>query len=455
MKYFFCGIAGIGMSSIAKWLAFQGHTVCGSDRSFDLGENLETLALLQKQNITIYNQDGSGVTPDVDFLITSSAVEVQIPDVLQAQKLGIPIKKRAELLAQIFHAYKGIAIAGTSGKTTITAMVGHILYHVHKNPTVFNGGISINTYHGQESSNLQLGNGDIAVIEADESDGTIELYHPQISVVSNISLDHKSLKELHPLFENFVLRTQKGVVLNADDAESRPLLKLHPNTLTFSIRKKTADFYATQIKQVGFETKCTINGQACVFPFMGKHNIQNALAAAAVCSLAGVPLEKSLDALKTFKGTKRRLEKIGQAGNICVFDDYAHNPEKIAASLSTLKKSKGRLFAIYQPHGFAPTRLTKDKLVETFLTQTRKKDFLLFAPIFYRGGTVDKSISSDDIVRLLSTERQAFAFQKREDIIPFVAQKVRPNDTILVMGARDNSLTDFARDILNKIKDKK
>jgi len=166
-------------------------------------------------------------------------------------------------------------------------------------------------------------------------------------------------------------------------------------------------------------------------------------------------LEKSLDALKTFKGTKRRLEKIGQAGNICVFDDYAHNPEKIAASLSTLKKSKGRLFAIYQPHGFAPTRLTKDKLVETFLTQTRKKDFLLFAPIFYRGGTVDKSISSDDIVRLLSTERQAFAFQKREDIIPFVAQKVRPNDTILVMGARDNSLTDFARDILNKIKDKK
>ena len=300
-----------------------------------------------------------------------------------------------------------------------------------------------------------MGNGKIAVIEADESDGTIELYHPQISVVSNISLDHKSLNELHPLFENFVRRTQKGVVLNADDAESRPLLKLHPNTLTFSIRKKSADFYATQIKQTGFETKCIINGQSCTLPFMGKHNIQNALAAIAACSLVGVPLKASLSALKTFKGTKRRLEKIGQVKNIYIFDDYAHNPEKIAASLSTLKKSKGRLFAIYQPHGFAPTRLTKNELVKTFLTHTRKKDFILFAPIFYRGGTVDKSISSKDIIDLLTPQKQAFAFEKREDIIPFIVQKIRPNDTILVMGARDNSLTDFAKTILDKIRNKK
>ena len=452
MKYFFCGIAGIGMSSIAKWLSCQGHTVCGSDRSFDLGKNSETSKSLLEQKIHIYNQDGSGVTPDIDFLITSSAVEAQIPDIIKAQRLGIPIKRRAELLAQIFHTYQGIAVAGTSGKTTITAMIGHILYKAHKDPTVFNGGISINTYHGQKSSNLQLGNGEIAVIEADESDGTIELYCPHVSVVSNISLDHKSLEELRPLFSNFVLRTKKGVVLNADDKESQFLLKLHSNVLTFSTKKKSADFYASRIEQGIGKIKCLINGHPCTFPFIGKHNVQNALAAIAACSFVGVSLKESLSALRTFKGTKRRLEKIGQFKGICVFDDYAHNPEKIAASLSTLTKTKGRLFAVYQPHGFAPTRLTKNELIEAFSKKTRKKDFLIFPPIFYQGGTVDKSISSRDII---VPDRHTYFFDNREDIIPFIVQNVRPNDTVLVMGARDNSLTDFAKTIFKKIKGKK
>ena len=452
MNYFFCGIGGIGMSSIALWLAENGHTVNGSDRGFDKGENLVIKKSLLDAGIQIYPQDGSGLSTKTKCLVVSSAVENTIPDIQIALKQHIPIKKRSEILAEIFHSYPiRIAVGGTSGKTTITAMIGHILYKTGKEPTVINGGIMLNTY-GKEASNLILGKGKISVIEADESDGSIELYHPTVAVVSNVSLDHKPIEELIPLFKNFINRAQTGSVLNADCSYTHQLISSENKSVTFSICGQKADFIAEKITQKDGQTTFQMNGINAALSVPGRHNVADALAAIAATSLIGVAPIEALQALASYRGTKRRLEKIGTIHEISVYDDYAHNPEKIAASLETIKANGGHLFAIFQPHGFAPTRLMKDDLISTFIQHTNEEDFLLFPEIFYQGGTVSKDISSADLVKALSAQkRNAFFFEKREDIIPFIMKHALPKDQILIMGARDTSLTDFAKKILNSL----
>ncbi|MBP5534821.1 MAG: UDP-N-acetylmuramate--alanine ligase [Alphaproteobacteria bacterium] len=458
MKYYFCGIGGIGMSSIAQYFSLKGQQVSGSDRSFDLSKNTQIKEQLQKLGIRIFPQDASGVTDDIDYFVTSTAVEAQIPDVQKALQLNLTIRRRAEMLAEILHSYTGIAVGGTSGKTTITAMIGHILTVCGLSPTVINGGIFINTYKENESpSNFIMGNGEFCVIESDESDGTIELYNPAISVVSNISLDHKPLEELRPLFKNFIERTKKGVVLNLDCPETAIFKKIHSNTLTFSCKKDSgANLIATDItpSQEGIDFK--INGILTHLQVMGKHNVENALASIGAALLAGVDLEKATQALSSFKGTKRRLERIGTSNGIAVFDDYAHNPEKVSASLQTLCQNDHTLWAVFQPHGFTPTRLMKNEFIEAFATKTGLQDVLIFPEIFYQGGTVAKDISSKDLVEALKSKgKKAFFFENRADIPNFVAQNAKPNDRVVVMGARDVTLTDLAKDILKEIGDKK
>lgn len=458
MKYYFCGIGGIGMSSIAQYFALKGHQVFGSDRAFDLGDNIKTKEQLQKLGICIFPQDASGVTSDIDYFVTSTAVEAKIPDVQKAVQLNLNIKRRAQMLAEILHTYTGIAVGGTSGKTTITAMVGHILTVCGLSPTIINGGILINTYQkGGNPSNFIMGKGDFCVIESDESDGTIELYNPAISIVSNISLDHKPLDELRPLFKNFIERTKKGVVLNLDCKETAVFKNIHPNTLTFSCQKDSgANLIATDITPTNQGIDFKINGILAHLQVMGKHNVENALASVGAALLAGVDLKKAINALSSFMGTKRRLEKIGIANEITVFDDYAHNPEKISASLQTLHQENHTLWAVYQPHGFTPTRLMKNELIEAFATKSGDNDVLIFPEIFYQGGTVAKDISSKDLVEALkSKSKKAFFFENRSDIPEFIATHAKPNDRVVVMGARDGTLTNLAHDILNALEAKK
>lgn len=455
MKYYFCGIGGVGMRSIAEFLNFQQNQVSGSDRAFDLNDNVQTKKRLQDKGINIFAQDGSGVTADIDCFVVSTAVEDKIPDVQKALALGLTIKKRAEVLADILHSHDGIAVGGTSGKTTITAMTGHILHTVGLDPVVINGGTFINEYNGQTGTNVILGNGKYCVIEADESDGTIELYHPSVAIVSNISLDHKPVEELMSLFADFVKRATVGSVINMDCPHACALKDLHSHTVTFSCDKdKAATLTATDIKKTLDGISFNVNDIPVRLQVTGLHNVQNALAAMGACVLVGVPVRKAAEALSSFKGTKRRLEKIGDFKNIAVYDDYAHNPEKVAASLRTLYNPDGRLIAVFQPHGFAPMRLMKDALVQAFVENTTPADILIFPEIFYQGGTVVKDISSKDVVDELTVrDRQSFFFENREDIVDFIAGKVMPADCVLVMGARDNTLTDFAVRILQKIKD--
>ncbi len=456
MKYYFCGIGGIGMSSIALYLKFKGHVVSGSDRAFDLNDNLKMKERLERDDIILFHQDGSGITSDTDFVVTSTAVEDKIPDIQKAKQLGIPVKRRAEILAEILHSYLGIAIGGTSGKTTITAMTGHILKQTGADPVVINGGIFINEYDNKAASNLIFGKGAYCVVESDESDGTIELYSPAICVVSNISLDHKPIPELKVLFENFIKRTKQGAVVNLDCSYTAELKDIHPNTITFSCdERKHATLTATDIQKTRDGVSFNVNGIGVLLQVAGLHNVQNALAAMAACQIAGVSLAQSAQALASFKGTKRRLEKIGTADKIAVFDDYAHNPEKVAATLRTLANAPHRLWSIFQPHGFTPTRLMKDNLIQAFVQNTTSEDKLIFPEIFYQGGTVAKDISSKDIVEALNAQnRQAFFFGNRSDIPDFIAPNIQTEDTVVVMGARDGTLSDLAKEILKKIKEK-
>ena len=455
MKYFFCGIGGIGMSSIARLLVHRGHAVSGSDRSFDQGLNVSTKKELIDAGMTLFPQDGSGVTPDTDYVIISSAVEETIPDVQKALSSGILILKRAQLLASLFNTCTGIAIGGTSGKTTITAMTGHILYEAGLDPTMMNGGISLNTYHGEKNSNLICGRSHICVIEADESDGSIELYEPAVSVVSNISLDHKPLPELKTLFENFIAKAKLGAVVNDDCPYLKSISMLNPHLVTFSTQPlSSAHFVASDIRTVADGTTFKINGADAFLPLFGHHNVENALAAIAACSLMKVSLQTAIEALKTFKGTKRRIEHIGTVHAISVFDDYAHNPEKIKATLRTLRQKDHRLWVFFQPHGFAPTRLMKKELIQVFATESFPQDMIYFPPIFYVGGTVAKDISSQDLVDgLAELGKKAFLADTRDVFIKAV-QEAAPGDRIIIMGARDNTLTDLAKEILTVLKEK-
>lgn len=451
--FFFCGIGGIGMSSIALYLKKKGHTVLGSDRSFDQNKAPEMKQRLEQAGIVLFKQDGNSVSSYINTFVVSSAVEDSIPDVKRAKELNLTIKLRSEVLAKILSEHFGVAVAGTSGKTTVTAMVGHILYTLNKHPLMINGGISRNLYNNEAPSNLLMDGDDICVIEADESDGSIERYIPDLAVVTNITLDHKTLDETRPLFKDFLTRARKGVVINMDDPESCNLNLDRPNIITFSATGNTAaTLYATDIQESLQGMHFKINNMQAFLPMIGRHNIENALAAIGLCMHMNISIRESMEALQSFLGTERRMTLIGQENNVFVFDDYAHNPAKIQAAVSALKPLTKRIFAIYQPHGFGPLRLMKDTLIETLKNNLDDQIEWIMLPVFYAGGTVSKDISSADIVTPLQQYgKRAVVLNERQQVIDYVKKRACPGDSVLVMGARDASLSNFASDILHNL----
>ncbi len=453
--FFFCGVGGIGMSAIALYLKKSGNTVFGSDRSFDAGKHNAVKESLIRAGITLVSQDGQHVPDSTDVFVVSSAVEESVPDVKAALLKGLTIKKRAEVLAEIFNQKTGIAVGGTSGKTTVTAMIGHILYTEGKNLTMINGGISLNSYNNEEKSNLIYGESDLCVIEADESDGSIQLYTPAVSVLTNISLDHKPIEEIMPLFSDFLNKAKKGAVLNADCPFCRTLSLSQPFVRTFSVSGKPASLSAQNVVFDSHAIRFELNGETYTLPFTGRHNLENALAAAAACQYFDIPVSRALIALMTFKGTKRRLQLIGIEKGVSVIDDYAHNPEKIKASIEALQLHAGRLFCVFQPHGFAPLRLMKDDLIHMLTEKLNNQTFWLMSDVYYAGGTTIKDISSSDIISALQKENKQAFYLKRDTVPAWLSAHVQSGDIVAVMGARDDTLTLLAQNILTTIKEKK
>jgi UDP-N-acetylmuramate--alanine ligase len=348
---------------------------------------------------------------------------------------------RAKLLAELFNAAPlSVGVAGTSGKSTTVGMIGWILHRAGQNPTIMNGAIMKN-FIAMDSpfASARVGDGETFVSEIDESDGSIAFFAPRIAVVNNISLDHKSLDELRSLFRDFVASAEK-VVLNLDNAETAALLPaLTPaQAMTYSMAAAKADLIASRPVP-------TLN-------VPGRHNMANALAALCVAKLCGVVLTDAAAYLSEFSGIRRRLEVVGTANGVTVIDDFAHNPDKIAATLETMHAFPGRLLVLFQPHGYGPIRMMKDALVDCFADGLQADDVLVMPEPVYFGGTVDRSVGSRELIaEIVRRGRKAFAFPDRSACGDALVKLARPGDRILVMGARDDSLSLFAQDLLRRV----
>ncbi len=456
-SYFFCGIGGSGMSPLAAIIVSRGSRAAGSDRARDRGDSPDKFRALESLGIKLFPQDGSGVK-DIDALVVSTAIEDSIPDVKAAKDKNIPIIRRAELLASLFNESKtGIAVAGTSGKSTVTGMIAVMLTEAGLDPTVMNGGVIRNfeTPARKGLPNMRTGQGDAFVTECDESDGSIALYNPAIAVLNNISLDHKSVEELEALFGDFISRAKTAAVLNFDDARVRALAG-KSKAPVYSYGLSGGRFTARDIKLradgVSFTVHDDASGEsaAVVLNVPGEHNVSNALAAIAAAKAAGVSFADSAKTLASFKGTHRRLEVVGTQKGITVIDDFAHNPDKIAASLNTLKHFPGRLLVIFQPHGFGPLKLMGREIAETFAAHFDSQDMLLMPEAYYAGGTADCSVTAKHVIDMVTASgRKAQWFEKRADILPFVQKNAAKGDRIIVMGARDDTLSVFAQEIIS------
>ncbi len=458
--YFFCGIGGSGMAPLALIVRARGAHVEGSDRALDQGRIAPKFAFLQDRGIALHPQDGSGVTRASQVLVASGAVEDTVPDVQAALRVGAARLSRAQLLAQLFNAAPAaIGVAGTSGKSTTTGMIAWILHAAGRDPTVMNGAEMKNFVTPQAPfAGALVGGGDLFVSEVDESDGSIALYRPDIAVVNNISLDHKSMEELRALFAAFTAKARVAV-LNLDNDETAALAAqgLGGARLTYSLSDPAADLRAEAIVAgpggVDFTVVARDGGRAAVrLQVPGRHNVANALAALGAATAAGVPLAQAAEALGGFTGIRRRLEVVGAAGGVTVIDDFAHNPDKIAATLETLHAFPGRLLVMFQPHGFGPLRLMKDAFIDVFAEGLAPDDVLLMPDPVYYGGTVDRSVGSADIAAGVAARgRRAIALADRPACGEALLDLARPSDRIVIMGARDDTLSVFAAELLARL----
>jgi len=449
------------MLPLALILRAEGCVVSGSDRALDQGRTAPKFDFLRRRGIALYPQDGSGVTGPELIVVASAAVEEQVPDVQAARRVGASLLTRAALLAELFNAApQRIGVAGTSGKSTTTGMIGWILHGTGRDPTIMNGAVMKNFITPDiPFASAVVGRGGIFVSEVDESDGSIAQFTPGIAVLNNIALDHKSMDELRALFGDFVAKAETAV-LNLDNDETAALAP--GKAITYSLRRPEADLLATEIapapEGIAFVLRQRSDGRAIrvTLAVPGRHNVANALAALAAARAAGVPLDEAADALGRFSGTRRRLELVGTAGGVTVIDDFAHNPDKIAATLATLHDFPGRLLVMFQPHGYGPLRKMKDEFIDCFARHLGASDVLVMPEPAYFGGTVDRSIGSADIAAgIVARGHAAEVFADRARCGETLAALARPGDRIVIMGARDDTLSLFAEELLATLRQRK
>ena len=440
---FFIGIAGTGMSALAQYLQGIGKNVSGSDRYFKEGEFNETKDKLEAEGILCFLQDGSGITGSTDLIVISTAIEDTVAEVQKAKQLNIPIIKRSELLALIAASKKTIAIGGTSGKSTTTAMLFDILEHAGLEPSIISGAGLVSIIMDGKIGNAKVGAGEWLVIEADESDGSIVHYRPEIGVLLNIDKDHKEIEALMEIFTTFKNNSKKFIV-NQSHLLTRKLSQDIKND--FSVDEKfPAGCMATQFKQDGLLIQFTIDHSPFTIQTVGKHNMENTLAAVAVANQIGVNLKTCAEALSKYEGIYRRHQVYGNKNGVWLIDDYAHNPAKCAASIRACQPIVPKVIAWFQPHGYAPTKFLRSDFVEEISRALRPQDEIWMSEIFYAGGTTTKDISAKDLIDDLNIKgAQAFFIENRDDLIASVRSHFTDECVLLLMGARDPSLEQFA-----------
>ncbi|OYY69613.1 MAG: UDP-N-acetylmuramate--alanine ligase [Sphingomonadales bacterium 17-56-6] len=457
-SYFFCGIGGSGMLPLANIVRDAGAAVSGSDRALDQGRLGPKFEWLQSLGIDLFPQDGSGIISGDQILIASAAIEDSVPDIAKANALGCTRLTRAELLADLFNAaLRSVAVGGTSGKSTVTGMIGWILTDAGRDPTIMNGAVMKNFVADDAPfASARVGQGEVFVSEVDESDGSIALFAPEVAVLNNVSLDHKTLEELRQLFGDFAKKA-KACVWNADDAETMALIApMHLSGAVSFGFSADADFRATDIIDLPLGSRFALHalGEAHAVSLIvpGRHNIANALAAIAASVALGVPAEQAVRSVERFCGLARRFDIVGTANDITLIDDFGHNPDKIAATLATLKAFPGRIIAFFQPHGYGPIRVMGGELATVFAAMLGEDDHLILCDPVYFGGTVDKSTGSPSITDAVTAAgRNAEYIPMREECGNRIVELARPGDRIVIMGARDDTLSGFAADVLKRL----
>jgi len=458
----FVGVGGSGMSGLAQYHALAGGRATGSDRAFDSGERERTRQWLTAAGVGLFPQDGSGLVDangrTCDTVIVSTAVEDSISDFAMAKNLDVPILHRSELLAHYVAEKKTIAITGTSGKSSVTAMVFEILRDTGKEPSLLTGGNLISLQEEGFLGNAWAGTSDLLVIEADESDGSLVRYEPWLGVVLNLRLDHKPLTELATMFATFHDHTRGPFLVGVD-----PNLQEIAQGATVFGFESDSDIRAQDVRTTQSGSSFTVGDIQFRLTIPGVFNVTNALAAIAACQQLDVPFVDMVEPMANFRGVARRFQSVGVVKGVEIIDDFAHNPDKIGAALTSAqartshdlhndhspeRSAIGRILAVFQPHGFGPTRFLKNALIEAFVTHLRPDDKLWMPEIYYAGGTVTRDISSYEIVTAI-TERglRAEFIAQRSEIVGCIAAEARPGDIVLVMGARDPSLTDFCYSI--------
>lgn len=450
MKIHFVGIGGVGMSALAQLHALSGDAVTGSDRLISKGyTDMALWDYLTKLNIRLFPQDASGIDEKTELVVLSSAIEEDNPEIKKAKELGIEIIHRSALLARHVAAHRTVAVSGTSGKSTTTAMVYDILAFAGLSPSVITGAAILSLQKEKDVfGNVDKGTSDILVIEADESDGSLVHYKPYLGVCLNLQKDHKEIDILQGFFNKFI-HNCKHVIINAEEENLRSLAL--PDTKTFGL--SLGDVHPTEIKADGFGSDFVIQGQPFRLHIPGVHNVANAAAAVAAALEMGVDLETCAKALNKFQGIARRFAPVGSYNKIEVIDDFAHNPHKLGATIEAAHLRGQRVLAFYQPHAFTSVKMLTPEFIESFAKHIRPEDRLWLTEVYYPGGTIPQGVSSKAIYDGLKERGVNAEYNTcREKILAEMAAAAQPGDILLVLGARDPTLTDFARKLLEGVK---
>lgn len=453
-KIHMIGIGGSGMSGIAEVLLNLGYPVSGSDL-----KSSNVTRRLKKRAAKINYGHKKDYLEDADVVVVSSAIRKSNPEYQEAQKRGIPLIQRAEMLAELMRFSKhGIAVSGTHGKTTTTSLIASLLYHGTYDPTMIIGGI-VNSFR----SNARLGKGDFMVAEADESDGSFLKLSPSVIVITGIDPEHmdfyKNFDEVREAYLKFVQRLPfyGTVVACVDHPEVRRLLKrIDKKVITYGLSKE-ADFSASHIEMDhgGTHFDLMVSGEKKTrfsHTLIGKHNILNSLAAIAVCQELGMPLKKIKPALKKFKGIKRRCEILYQNDDYTIIDDYGHHPEEIKVTLKGIRQAfKGRLVTLFQPHRYSRTK----ELFEDFVNSFGETNLLIVTDIYSAGEKAIEGVSSKKLVEALKKNQgeQVFYKSKSKNLAQDILKLLEPGDLFLSLGAGD--VTKVGHDLAKILKKKR
>ena len=409
------GIGGVGMSALAQALLDAGGTVTGADRALGgSGARPGVLAALARAGVRLFPDDGSGIGPDTARVIVSTAVEETNRDLRCARARGIPVVHRAAALAELLAPRRLVAVAGTCGKSTVTAILGHLLAESGFDPVVVNGAQVVGwDAGGTRVGSTRKGTGAYAVAEVDESDKSLVAFKPFAAVVTNASADHYSKAEMDAVFDAFV----RGVLGPVIDGRRTPMVP---------------------------------SAAARTIPLPGEHNAVNAECALRMAAALGADPARLAAAIRTFPGVERRLQRVGTCGGAVVYDDYAHNPEKLHAMLATLQAAYPKGVAVvWRPHGYAPLRKMLEALAAMFHATLRPCDELLVLPVYDAGGTTDRSLNSDALVARLNASPVRFV-EGLEDAETHLRTHAPAFGALVVAGARDPGLPVLARRLAGK-----